>query len=295
MEPKNILVALLIVIAVVYHAFWYVTESRRKHQPGALKPTPLAMGIAFVANFFDTLGIGSYATTTSMSKLWGVMPDEKIPGTLNVGYVMATVVQAVIFMTIIQVDFVTLVSIIGAAVLGAFLGAGVVSGFNRRQVQIGMGTALLVASALMVLSMSGRGPTPGEALGLSGAKLGIAVGISMVLGALMMLGIGFYGPCMIMISLLGMDPRVSYPIMMGACAFLMPSGSIQFIRKGSYDLRTAIAFLIAGPLAVLIAAPLVDAIPLFYLRILVLVVVLYTAVRMLTSAAQEKAAAAQTA
>ena len=81
----------------------------------------------------------------------------------------------------------------------------------------------------------------------------------MVLGALMMLGIGFYGPCLIMISLLGMDPRVSYPIMMGACAFLMPSGSIQFIRKGSYDLRTAIAFLIAGPLAVLIAAPLVDA------------------------------------
>jgi len=193
------------------------------------------------------------------------------------------------------VDFLTLVSIIGAAVLGAFLGAGVVSGFNRRQVQVGMGTALLVASALMVLSMSGKGPVPGEALGLAGAKLGIAVGISMVLGALMMLGIGFYGPCMIMISLLGMDPRVSYPIMMGACAFLMPSGSIQFVRKGSYHLRTAIAFLIAGPLAVLIAAPLVDRIPLFWLRILVLVVVLYTAIRMLTSAAQEKAAAQQTA
>ena len=291
MEPKYILIGLLIVIAIAFHAFWYLTESGRKHQPGALKPKPIALIVAFIANFFDTLGIGSFATTTSMSKLWGVMPDEKIPGTLNVGYVMATVVQAVIFMTIIQVDFVTLISIIGAAVLGAFLGAGVVAGFNRRQVQIGMGTALLVASALMVLSMSGRGPEPGVALGLSGAKLGIAVGISIVLGALMMLGIGFYGPCMIMISLLGMDPRVSYPIMMGACAFLMPSGSVQFVRKGSYDLRAAIGFLIAGPLAVLIAAPLVDAIPLFQLRILVLVVVLYTATRMLMSAAQEKAAA----
>lgn len=291
MEPKNILIALLIVIAIAYHAFWYLTERKRRHQGGALTPAPLALGIAFVANFFDTLGIGSYATTTSMSKLWKVMPDEKIPGTLNVGYVMATVVQAVIFMTIIAVDFVTLVSIIGAAVVGAFFGAGVVSGFSRRQVQMGMGIALLAASALMVLSMSGQGPPPGEALGLSGAKLGIAVGVSLALGALMMLGIGFYGPCLIMISLLGMDPRVSYPIMMGACAFLMPSGSIQFIRKGSYDLRTAIAFLIAGPLAVLIAAPLVDRIPLFQLRILVLVVVLYTAIRMLMSAAQEKAAA----
>jgi uncharacterized membrane protein YfcA len=292
MEPKNILIALLLVIAVAFHAFWYFTERARRHQ-GSLKPQGKALGAAFIANFFDTLGIGSFATTTSMSKLWQIMPDEKIPGTLNVGYVMATVVQAVIFMTIIEVDFLTLVSIIGAAVLGAFLGAGVVSGFNRRQVQIGMGTALLVASALMVLSMSGQGPAPGVALGLSGAKLGIAVGISMVLGALMMLGIGFYGPCLIMISLLGMDPRVSYPIMMGACAFLMPSGSIQFVRKGSYDLRTAIAFLIAGPLAVLIAAPLVDTIPLLYLRFLVLAVVLYTAIRMLMSASQEKAAAAQ--
>jgi uncharacterized membrane protein YfcA len=296
MEPKNILILLLIVIAIAFHAFWYMTErARRNRQQGSLKPTGTALGAAFIANFFDTLGIGSFATTTSMSKLWGIMPDEKIPGTLNVGYVMATVVQAVIFMTIIEVDFTTLISIIGAAVLGAFLGAGVVSGFNRRQVQVGMGTALLVASGLMVLSMSGQGPAPGEALGLTGPKLGIAVGISMVLGALMMLGIGFYGPCLIMISLLGMDPRVSYPIMMGACAFLMPSGSIQFIRKGSYDLRTAIAFLIAGPLAVLIAAPLVDTIPLFYLRILVLVVVLYTAIRMLMSAAQEKAAAKATA
>src|SRR6476660_7483932 len=173
MSPKNILILLLIVIAVGYHAFWFFTERTRKHQKGELKPQGLAL--AFVANFFDTLGIGSYATTTSMAKLWKVIPDEKIPGTLNVGYVMATVVQAVIFMTIIEVDFLTLISIIGAAVLGAFLGAGVVSGFNRRQVQIGMGTALLVASALMVLSMSGQGPAPGVALGLSGAKLAIAV------------------------------------------------------------------------------------------------------------------------
>ncbi|HEX4913802.1 MAG TPA: sulfite exporter TauE/SafE family protein [Vicinamibacterales bacterium] len=291
MEPKNILILLLIAIAIAYHAFWYFTErQRRGSRTAPTKPRPLAMGIAFVANFFDTLGIGSYATTTSMSKLWNVMPDERIPGTLNVGYVLATVVQAVIFMTIIEVDFTTLVCIIGAAVLGAFSGAGVVAGLSRRQVQLGMGTALLVASGLMVLSMSGQGPAPGEALGLSGAKLGIAIVISFVLGALMMLGIGFYGPCLIMISLLGMDPRVSYPIMMGACAFLMPAGSVQFIKKGSYDLRTAIAFLIAGPLAVFIAAPLVDRIPLFWLRILVLVVVLYTAIRMLTSAAQERAA-----
>ena len=118
MEPKTILIALLILIAIAYHVFWYVTEKgRANRQDGPLTPKGAALGAAFVANFFDTLGIGSYATTTSMSKLWKLMPDEKIPGTLNVGYVMATVVQAVIFMTIIEVDFMTLVSIIGAAVI----------------------------------------------------------------------------------------------------------------------------------------------------------------------------------
>jgi uncharacterized membrane protein YfcA len=295
MDAKGLLIAALIVIAVAFHAFWYLAVRRRREE-GSLKgvnlsPRPLAMAIGFVANFFDTLGIGSFATTTSMLRMWKVTPDEWIPGTLNVGYVMPTVVQAVIFMTIVEVDITTLVSIIGAAVVGAWLGAGVVAGLPRRKVQIGMGLALLGASALMVVSLSGTGPAPGVALGLTGGKLAIAAGCSVVLGALMMLGIGFYAPCMIMISLLGMDPRVSYPIMMGACAFLMPSGSVQFVRKGCYDLRTAIAFMIGGPLAVLIAAPLVDAIPLLYLRILVLVVVLYTAVRMLMAAAAEKSAA----
>lgn len=293
MDAKTLLIAALIVIAAAFHVYWYVMVRRQRAHGaalGSLAPQPIGIGIGFVANFFDTLGIGSYATTTSMLKLKGVIADEKIPGTLNVGYVMSTVVQAVIFMTIVEVDLMTLVSIIGAAVVGAWLGAGIVADLPRRKVQIGMGTALLGAAALMVISLSGTGPAPGVALGLTGGKLMIAIGCSVVLGALMMLGIGFYAPCMIMISLLGMDPRVSYPIMMGACAFLMPSGSTQFIRKQSYDLRTAIAFLIGGPLAVLIAAPLVDAIPLFYLRILVLIVVFYTAIRMLRAAAVERKA-----
>jgi uncharacterized membrane protein YfcA len=294
MDAKTLLVAALIVIAAAFLAFWYanVRRKRAQHAGESLAITPLRAGIGFVANFLDTLGIGSYATTTSMLKMWKVIPDEKIPGTLNVGYALPTVVQGVIFMTIVEVEFMTLVSIIGAAVIGAYLGAGVVCELPRRKIQIGMGTALLCAASLMVFSLLGIGPAPGIALGLTGTKLAIAVGCSVVLGALMMLGIGFYAPCMIMISLLGMDPKVSYPIMMGACAFLIPAGSTQFVRKETYDLKTALSFTVAGSIAVLLAAPLVDQIPLLYLRLLVLVVVLYTAVRMLHSAFSERSAVA---
>ena len=92
-----------------------------------------------------------------------------------------------------------------------------------------------------------------------------------------------------MISLLGMNPTAAFPIMMGACAFLMPVGSLQFIRKQSYDLRTAIGLMLGGPLAVLIAAFIVKSLPLDYVRWGVIVVVVYTAISMLRAAAQERA------
>ena len=298
MDPKILLLASLLVIVVFYALYWFVTVRRQRQATGErdpLTPQPVTMGISFVANFFDTLGIGSYATTTSMFRFWNVVRDEKIPGTLNVGYVTSTVVQALIYITIVEVEFLTLIAIIGAAVAGAWLGAGIVAGLKRRQVQIGMGFALLGAATLMLLSLTGIGPEPGTALGVTGAKLGLAIIISAILGAFMMLGIGYYAPCLIMISLIGMNPTAAFPIMMGACAFLMPIGSLQFIRKRSYDLRAAIGLMAGGPLAVVIAAYLVVSLPLYYVRWGVVVVVVYTAVGMLRAAARERAAAARAA
>lgn len=292
MDPKTLLLAGLIIIGLFYFSFWFTTLMRQRAARAdatSLTPQPITLGISFVANFFDTLGIGSYATTTSMFRFWNVVRDEKIPGTLNVGYVLPTVVQALIYITIVEVEFLTLVAIIGAAVAGAWLGAGIVAGMPRRQVQIGMGFALIGAATLMLLSLTGIGPAPGVALGISGVRLGLAIVISTVLGALMMLGIGYYAPCLILISLLGMNPTAAFPIMMGACAFLMPVGSLQFIRKRSYDVRAALALMIGGPAAVVIAAFIVKSLPLDYVRWGVVMVVIYTAIGMLRTAAQERA------
>src|SRR5262245_46686621 len=254
MSPKNILLAGLIVIGVFYFTFWFTTLKKQRDGRGdksPLTPNALQIFIGFITNFFDTLGIGSYATSTAMFRAWGVVRDEKIPGTLNVGHTLPTIVQAIIYITIVEVEFGTLVAIIGAAVVGAWFGAGIVSNLPRRGVQIGMGFALMGAATLMLLSLLGIGPAPGTALGVSGATLAMAVAISVVLGALMMLGIGYYAPCLIMISLIGMNPTSAFPIMMGACAFLMPAGSLQFIRKEKYDLKAAMGLFVGGPGAVL--------------------------------------------
>lgn len=244
-------------------------------------PTGAQVGIGALTNFFDTLGIGSFATTTAIFRAFRIVPDRFFPGTLNVGHTLPTVVQAIIYTTIVRVDALTLFALIAAAVLGAWLGAGVVSAWPKQKVQIGMGAALLGAAVLMFMTQMNMFPGGGEALGVRGAKLAIGVGVNFVLGALMSLGIGLYAPCMILVSLLGMNPTAAFPIMMGSCAFLMPVGSLRFIRERCYGLRAALGLAIGGIPGVLLAAYIVKSMPIYAVRWLVIVVVVYTALTML--------------
>jgi len=288
---KTALVVGLFVVAIPY-LIALVRAVVRNRAAGAAGedspvPTPLGLTTGFVTNFFDTLGIGSFAPTTAIFKLNGLVRDEKIPGTLNVGHTAPTVTQALIFIAIVNVDVWTLTLMIAAAVLGSWVGASVVSGWPRRNIQVGMGLALLAAATLFLFTIFGIAPGGGEALALSGPRLAIGLGVNFLLGALMEVGVGLYGPCLILVSLLGMNPQAAFPIMMGSCAFLMPIGSLKFIRSERYSLRASLGLGIGGVPAVLIAALIVKSMPLQYLRWLVVVVVLYAALSMLRSAVVE--------
>jgi uncharacterized membrane protein YfcA len=70
----------------------------------------------------------------------------------------------------------------------------------------------------------------------------------------------------------------------------MPVGSIQFLRRGSYDLKAALGLALGGVPAVLLAAFIVKKLPLGAVRWLVIVVVVYTASMMLRSAMTERGA-----
>lgn len=279
---KAALFATLGVFTAIYLAAW----GRRLRARRFPAPTGEATGLGFVANFFDTLGIGSYAPTTAAFRFFGLVPDERIPGTLTIGYVLPTVAQAFIFITIIQVEMGTLVPLIAASVIGSWLGAGVVCHLPRRKIQLGMGAALLIATVLFTLKnldeLRGAPVFPGGlALGLEGAWLWVAIAGNLVLGALMTLGIGMYAPSLIMISLLGMNPKAAFPIMMGSCAFLMPLASLRFLKAEAYAPRTAVGLALGGVPAVLLAALIVKSLPLVWVRWLVTVVVLYAGVGLL--------------
>ncbi len=281
--------ALFIALGIFGCGFIFVWVRAVVHAPGnRAAPTLLDYGIGLVVNFFDTLGIGSFATTTSCFKLWGLVRDEQIPGTLNVGVTLPAILEAFIYMAVVDVDVTTLSTMIAAAVAGSWLGAGVVSRWPRRKIQIGMGTVLLVTAAFGLMTQVQWFPGGGDLLGLTGMKLLIAIAANFVLGALMTLGIGFFAPCMMVIYLMGMNPRAAFPIMMGSVAFLGPVASEPFIRRGSYNFKSALGLTLGGIPGVLLAAFLVRSLPLRAVRWLVIVVVVYTALMMLRSAIIER-------
>ena len=290
MNPKTLLFLALALVTVWFLTAWWwqVRAARPGRSTDDLPATGFHAVVGFVMCFFDTLGIGNFATTTSMFKLRHSVRDEWIPGTLNVAYTLPTVAQAFIYISIVRVDFLTLVTMIGASVAGAWLGAGVVARWPRMKIQVGMGFALLAAAAVMLLTQLQLVPVGGLALALRGPALIAGLVGNFALGALMTLGIGLYAPCLILVSLLGMDPRAAFPIMMGSCAFLMPIAGMRFIRAGSYSLRASVVLALAGIPAVLIAAYIVKQMPLQYVRWLVVIVVVYAAGTLLKLAFVER-------
>jgi uncharacterized membrane protein YfcA len=257
------------------------TDAPRRFHFGGL------LGLGFVTDFLDTLGVGSFATTSTVLKLGSVVEDDEIPGTLNVGHALPTFLEGVLFITVIQVESLTLIAMIGASVIGAWFGAGIVSGLPKRKIQLGLAVALFVTALFILLRQIEVFPPGGDALGLTGIVLVVAVVVNGWIGAFTTLGIGNYAPCMALVSLLGMNPVAAFPIMMGSAALILPVASIRFIKSRRFNRRTALALTIGGIPGVLIAAFIVKSLPLDAVRWLVVGVLLYTSFMMWRSAQAE--------
>ncbi|WP_375585783.1 TSUP family transporter [Cyclobacterium xiamenense] len=268
--------------------FYYLTDVFRNRKLFSDKSWPGLFGAGFITNFFDTLGIGSFAQQTAIFKFFKLVDDRLIPGTMNVGNTFPTVAQAFIFMTVVQVDPLTLVSMSTAAPLGALLGADRVSRMSRHRIQMGLGFGLLAVALIMIAGFLEVMPVGGEAIGLRGWKLAVIVGMSFVFGALQTVGVGFYAPCIATVYALGMHPLTAFPVMMTATALLMVAGGTQFVKKGAYDRKVSFSLSIAGILGVFLAAFVVKSLPLLVLKWVVLCVILYTCAWMFLSAGRKK-------
>ena len=256
-----------------------MSAAHRRTAPG--RPGLIDVLIGFVTNFFDTLGIGSFATTTAAFRLLRRVPDELIPGTMLIGHSLPVIAQALIFITVVEVDPAQLAILIACCVAGGWVGAGVVASFSRRAVQVAMAIALSAAAVLMVVGMIGLIPAGGAATAFPPRAFAIAMAVSIVLGALLTIGIGNYAPSLIIFSLLGMNPLAAFPIMMGSGAFVATIAGVRFVSRGRFDSRAALGLAIGGIPGVLLAAWVVRSLPLDTLRWLVVIVVIYSAISLL--------------
>ena len=285
LDAKSTLFVLLGVVGVIFLAVWIPAVLRAKSERVA--PNAWELLVGFVTDFLDTLGIGSFATTTALYRSRRTIDDRLLPGTLNVGHTLPTILQAYIYIEHVQVEMTTLVSMIVAAVAGSLLGAPIVARWPRHKVQFGLGAALLALVSVLVYRQLWTEPTEGT-LGLAGTLFGFGVAANFVLGALMTIGVGLYAPCLVLVSMLGMNPSSGFPIMMGSCAFLMPLASVPFIRQGAYSPRATLGLTLAGLPAVWIAAKYVTSLDLYWVKWLVAVVVIYTAITLLVAASRKK-------
>lgn len=295
----SLVLTTLLVVGGLFTAFWiwhWCRSGSKRARQGAVEegsatgtPSPIQIGIGVVTDFFDTLGIGSYATTTGLYKLLKQCPDRLIPGTLTIGHAIPTFLQAWIYTQAVQVDPTTLVVMIGASVAGAWIGARFVANWSRRRVRFGMGTALAVAAPLLCYRWFFFEDSVGTT-SLDGVLLVLGAAGNFVLGALMTIGVGAYAPCMLLVAMLGMNSKTAFPIMMGSCAFLMPVAGVRFMKQHSYSPKAALGLAIGGLPAVWIAAKWVKELDLHTMKMLVVGVISITAISMLRAARRPDAA-----
>ena len=275
-------------VILVGFAVWFlyvfvadIIEHREQLEPVSWIKTGL---IGFGVNFFDVLGIGAFAPQTALLKFTKQTSDKLIPGTMNVANTFSVLIQAIIFIQVIEVEPTTLILMFLAAMLGAIIGADIVAKLSENKIRFTMSIALLITAGFMFANQMDWIQGEGVAIGIHGWKLVIACVVNFILGALMTAGVGLYAPCMALVFLLGLSPQVTFPIMMGSCAFLMPPASYKFIKSGAYNKKAALGMAIPSVLAVLIAAFIVKSLPLDALRWMVLGIILYTSATMFWSA-----------
>lgn len=242
--------------------------------------------IGYIADLLDTLGIGTFATTTTLFKVTKLVEDDrKIPATMTTAHIIPVLVEALLFITIVKVDFLTLITMGTAAYSGAYIGARFTQHWNTKMVQRILGMLLIIAAGFMIFRML---TNPGADLtdqvrGLVGGKLLLGILFDFIIGMLMSMGLGNYAPELIFFSLMGISPAVALPVMMLNAAMIMTAGSKQFIESGRVSWKGVAGMMTGGVCGVLTAAMFLTKLDINKLKILVVCIAIYTGCMLIRS------------
>ena len=286
-----IILLAILVVGVAFVTFLVRAAVRADQHSLRLEPSHLSA----VTNFFDTQGIGSFAPTMAWMRFRRMVPDHRIPMTMLAGYTPSTFVQSTIFLILlgVGVDPVLLIGSVVAVAAGAYFGVPLAVGSSVRTVQLLVAAALLLAALFYSLSNLGLMPAGGNASSLPLTETLIAIAASFIFGVLLNFGIGNYAPTLALLSLMGMDPRLVFPIMATGSTLAGAAAATRLVKLADLDLRIVLSLAVGSIPAVLVAAFLVKEMDLVLLRWLVVVVVTYAAISLLYTALKRRPVTAE--
>lgn len=248
-----------------------------------------AVALGSITNFFDTLGIGSFAPTIAWFRFRKLVPDRLMPLTMFIGYTIPSILQGVIFLILlgVKVDTMLLLGCVLALTAGGFAGVPIAARSPVRLIQAIVGIALLMAAMFYCLANLGMMPIGGTANSLPLALAIIAIFANFLFGILLSFGVGNYAPTLAMLSLMGMDPRLVFPIMAAGAGFSGLAAGARCVTTVKLDQRIVLGLTIGAIPSVLVAALIVHEMPITALRWLVAVVVTYAGMTLLLTAARK--------
>ncbi|MBE9389196.1 sulfite exporter TauE/SafE family protein [Vagococcus salmoninarum] len=281
---KNVLLILIIAINS-YFLFVFVKDvishkEEVKKEQASSKILPFS---AFIMFFLSTFGISDFAIGSVLYPKLNWVSIKKLPGTLNTQCVIPVATMALSYITSIEVGIKTLVVCIVCQVIGAYIGPKFVVKLPERTIKIFVSIGLIVAAILIFAGQMNWIPSNGTATELYGGKLILAGVLLFVFGALNNIGIGSYALTMVTVYMLGLNPAAAFPIMMGACTFSVPVGSVQFVKFGEYSRKITLFAATFGVLGVLCAVFLVKSLDTVMLKWVVILVLIYSAYSMIAS------------
>src|SRR5919107_1612788 len=271
------LIALLVPLCLAIAFFTFFLARAAIAARAITTVEPILLGA--VVSFFDTLGIGSFAPTTAWLKFRRLVPDQLLPPTMLVGLTPPAMAESVIFLILlgVKVDPVLLFGCAMAVLLGGLVGAPLVARCHVWIVQTVVAVGLVLAAIAYAMTNLNLFPGGGTAASLPLGLTIAAIAANFAFGVLLNFGVGNYAPTLVTLSLMGMDPRLIFPIMAAGAAVMGAGACVRHIQMGKIDLRVVVGLGIGGVPAVLVAAFLVKQMPLDVLRWLVIVVVVYAA------------------
>lgn len=276
----------IILVTIGLASLYYAAVLARAAIAARAVPNLEALFLGGVVNFFDALGIGSFATTTAWMRFRQMVPDRLIPPTMLAGLTPPVLAESIIFLILlgVLVDPILLLGCSVATLAGGLVGAPLVAKARVWIVQLTVATGLILAATAYAMTNLNLFPGGGSATGLPPMQTAIAIAASFGLGLLANFGVGNFAPTLVLLSLMGMDPRLCFPIMATGGSLMGVGSGIRHIRIAQIDLRIVLGLALGGIPAVIVAALVVKSMPLELLRWLVLVVVLYAAVVLLRAA-----------